>query len=377
METATYEEQFGRIQRQAKRALRRVRWTLGGRCILAHVAPSNLFGGVFIGNREHSGPETPPNKFEGATLAQSSRSSRLMAERLPTYEDQFDRAQRCARRLLRGVRWTLGGRRILVELRWRLGDEVMALPIYEALRAKYPDCHTTVLCSYPDLLTDNPFVDAVNQVDRDPDRYLVLRSGPRDVYRLEHYAQCAGVPVPETRPRLYYEDWSTPLLDGIEAPIVAVSSGASWPTKRWPIDRWVALCRALEGAGYAIVELGRNDERIGVGVGLLDQTTIREAACVLHAARLFVCCDSGLMHLALAAGTRTLALFGPTEPTILIRDEPNLAVMKNEEPCQGCWNISLEMEAPGVCPRNRPMCLESITTEAALERAHALLRCKE
>ena len=59
---------------------------------------------------------------------------------------------------------------------------------------------------------------------------------------------------------------------------------------------------------------------------------------MLHHADVSVCCDSGLMHLALAAGTRTVALFGPTEPAILVQNDPNLVAIETAQDCQGCWN---------------------------------------
>ena len=49
-------------------------------------------------------------------------------------------------------------RDVLVEIRWRLGDEVMAIPIYEGLHHAYPDTRIHVLCNHPDLLTGNPHV---------------------------------------------------------------------------------------------------------------------------------------------------------------------------------------------------------------------------
>ena len=82
----------------------------------------------------------------------------------------------------------------MVEVKWRLGDEVMALPIYGALRAACPGCRLTVLRNYPELLEGNPFVDAVNRVAGAVDRYIPLRSAQRDVYRPEHYAR----PIPGT-----------------------------------------------------------------------------------------------------------------------------------------------------------------------------------
>jgi ADP-heptose:LPS heptosyltransferase len=79
------------------------------------------------------------------------------------------------------------------------------------------------------------------------------------------------------------------------------------------------------------------------------------------------------MHLALAAGTPALALFGPTAPAILVRDEPRLHAIASGDPCQGCWNASEDETQPGVCPLHRSACLDSITVEAVRDRAYALL----
>ena len=296
----------------------------------------------------------------------------------PTYEDQFGRAGRRLARLYRPVRRCIRKARgiptaVLVEIRWRLGDEVMAIPIYEALRAAHAPCRITVLCNYPELLDGNPFVDMVNEIRHDPDRYILLRSGPRHVYRLDHYARCAGVATPGARPRLHYSDWSSPLLADIEKPFVAVCPNASWNTKRWQIERWRTLCHSLLDVGFHVVELGAGDEHIGVGHGLVNKTSVREAACVLRAARLLICCDSGLMHLALAAGTRVLALFGPTDPSILIRDEARLTSIVVERDCHGCWNREIEFEQPGVCPLNRPTCLDAVTAQDVFSQARPIL----
>ncbi|MCP4642931.1 MAG: glycosyltransferase family 9 protein, partial [bacterium] len=197
----------------------------------------------------------------------------------------------------------------------------------------------------------------VNTEGLSPDRYILLRGAPRAAYRLGHYACRAGVATPETRPCITYGDWSTPALDRVESqgkPLVAVSSGATWATKRWNVERWAALCTGLRDVGYAVVQLGQGDERIGVGACLVDETTVREAACVLRAAKLFIGCDSGLMHLALAVGTQTLALFGPTDPSILVRNEPKLSVLTNERACRGCWNDAGREVREGVCPLEIP-----------------------
>lgn len=292
-----------------------------------------------------------------------------------TYEENFGPLERRWQRLKRHVRrlarrFSGQPRDILVEIRWRLGDEIMAMPIYEGLRAKWPDAHISVLCNHPDVLIDNPAVHRVNVVPKEPDTYICLRSGPKDVFRLEHYARCAHIPVPENRPRLYYTDWRTDTLTTLpkDRPIIALASGASWVHKRWPMPKWCALAERLLSKGYGIVELGQGDEAIGVGLNLVGKTTVREAACLLHAADMLVCCDSGLMHLARAVSTPVLALFGPTRPAILIKDDPGLSVVDCLRECHGCWNDTAGMLEMGECPKGEPCCLENIEVDAVAAR---------
>ncbi len=336
-----------------------------------------------------------PSRFSGYAVGMTQSSQ----NNLEMYEDRYGQVARRIARLNRFVRWhikTWSGkpRHILVETRWRLGDEIMALPLFEALKKKYPDARITALTNYPDLFEDNPYVGSINSFDLFPERYINLRSGPRTVPRLEHYARLAGVPVPSTQPRLYYTNWSSSLMKEVtlaSSPFIAVCTGASWPTKRWPIESWQTVCRVLETEGCRIVQLGHGDPLIGVGESFVDRTSVRDAACILHAAQLLVCCDSGLMHLALAAGTKVVALFGPTDPSILIRDNPNLTVITTDRECKGCWNqplceirdspvsTSLRMgqtriSQEGVCPRNEEKCLDNISPERVLNVVHGVLR---
>lgn len=304
-----------------------------------------------------------------------------------TYEERFGSIERRVRHVCRAVRWRslplLGRRRhMLAEIRWRLGDEVMALPVYEAIKARYSDVRLAVWCNYPDLLIDNPFVDEVNGAAGPVDGYCLLRGAARTVFRLEQYARNAGVPMPATRPLLHYRDWRAPQLDALprERPLVAVCTGATWPTKRWRLASWRALCRRLIENGCGLVQVGHGEDgRVGIGECLVGQTTVREAACVLHASNLLITGDSGLMHLARAAGTPVVALFGPTDPAILIRDDPGLVALVNGRPCQGCWNTaSPRPDAPrmaqeGICPLGVSDCLETIPVESVADAAFQML----
>lgn len=292
--------------------------------------------------------------------------------------DSYRRVRWFARRALRRRA------QIVVEIRWRLGDEVMAIPIYEGIKQRHPFCHLTVWCNHPDLLLRHPHIDRVIGPDNEPalldgDRYIVLRGAPRDRFRLDHYAQCAGIPTPPVEPRLYYDDWTCERLSdaGLEGkPFIAVSTGATWETKRWPVDHWNALCESLLADGHTIVQLGTDDVRLDSVHDLVGETTIREAACVLHRARLLISSDSGLMHLALAAGTPVLALFGPTDPAMLVRSSARLIALTNGRPCAGCWNHSPDAKQEGVCPLGISPCMETLAPEAVATRARELLHAR-
>ncbi|MBI5093911.1 MAG: glycosyltransferase family 9 protein [Candidatus Hydrogenedentes bacterium] len=300
----------------------------------------------------------------------------------PSFEEQLNPVSRRARRVARAVRRMSAralGRPIdiLVEIRWRLGDEIMALPVYEAIHERYAPCRVHVWCNYPEILEDNPHADSVNAQDVHPHRYILLRGARRDASRIEEYALRAGVPAPSARPKLYYQDWNSPILDRLppgDGPLIAIASGTSWPAKRWPLKYWRRACGELLDQGVRMVELGQGDETIGVGANLVGETTVREAAAVLRAANLLVCSDSGLMHLALAAGAPVLALFGPTDPSILIRGEDRFNVITNGRDCQGCWNVSQRMVTEGVCPLLVPECLGTIASHSVAARALELVR---
>jgi ADP-heptose:LPS heptosyltransferase len=94
----------------------------------------------------------------------------------------------------------------------------------------------------------------------------------------------------------------------------------------WPAERFVALTRALLAgplAGARVVVLagpGAAERALAApvlaalagAVDLAGRLSLTEAAACLERAALFVGNDSGLMHLAAAAGAPTLGLFGPT-----------------------------------------------------------------
>jgi len=114
-----------------------------------------------------------------------------------------------------------------------------------------------------------------------------------------------------------------------DGPILAMAPTANWVGKTWPAERFAKVARDLLGpdgplaGGRLMVLGGPADRRDAVPVlsALPRERVIdlvgREDLLVLYAAlkraRLFIGGDSGLMHVAAAAGAPTLGLFGPSD----------------------------------------------------------------
>ncbi len=118
---------------------------------------------------------------------------------------------------------------------------------------------------------------------------------------------------------------------------VVVHPGAASGARRWPADRFAAVARDLAAAGHDVVVTGGPDERdlcarvvadadaaLGGPAGAPDGTgsvtdtagtlDLPALADVVATARLVVCGDTGVAHLATAYGTPSVVLFGPTPP---------------------------------------------------------------
>jgi heptosyltransferase-3 len=111
-----------------------------------------------------------------------------------------------------------------------------------------------------------------------------------------------------------------------DVPVIALGPTANWTGKVWPADRFVALFQALAtgplAGARALVLAGPGDAERALAapvlaalphaIDLCGALSLPQAAACLARCAIFIGNDSGLMHLAAAAGTPTLGLFGPT-----------------------------------------------------------------
>src|SRR4051812_33769454 len=113
-----------------------------------------------------------------------------------------------------------------------------------------------------------------------------------------------------------------PLAGGL----TLIHPGGAASARRWPASRWSRVAEELADAGHDVVVTGSADERdlcrsVAAGAGLSAQAVLAgrvdlTGLCALIAcARLVVCADTGVGHLATAYRTRSIVLFGPVPPS--------------------------------------------------------------
>lgn len=161
-----------------------------------------------------------------------------------------------------------------------------------------------------------------------PDRLVAYgltsswRDGEHEVHRWCRLMTEAGMPADPGELALD----PPPAVAAVTGAVV-VHPGAAQPSRRWPTPRWAEVARGLTGLGERVVVTGGPDERhlalevaaragLDAGDVLAERTSPTGLAALVGAARLLVCADTGVAHLATGLGTPSVVLFGPTPPTL-------------------------------------------------------------
>ena len=167
---------------------------------------------------------------------------------------------------------------------------------------------------------------------------------------------------------------------GIAPPVIGVSPGAAYGgAKRWMADGFAgAASRVAIEQGASVALFGSEAERPvcetiaesvhGRGIAAINlagRTSLREFIELAAACRLFLTNDSGAMHIASAAGVRTVAIFGATDEIATGPTGPLSRVVRQEVECSPC----LLRE----CPIDH-RCMTRVTPDQVAAAAFDLLR---
>ncbi|HEY2051585.1 MAG TPA: glycosyltransferase family 9 protein [Caulobacteraceae bacterium] len=165
-----------------------------------------------------------------------------------------------------------------------------------------------------------------------PRRRAVHRSSDTPIHKVIEAARLLKMEDHPPSPYLFTREENEARADALtagEGPILAIGPCANWIGKTWPGERFARLAHGLldqggELEGGRLMVVGGPDDRRGASevlgaapreriIDLVGREDLLTVYAALKRARLFIGCDSGLMHMAAAAGAPTLGLFGPSD----------------------------------------------------------------
>jgi len=163
---------------------------------------------------------------------------------------------------------------------------------------------------------------------------------------------------------------------------VAMAPGAGRFTKQWPADRYAEVGNALAAKGYDLILLGGKQDATacaavvrGMRTAPLDlsgKLSLLETAAALRLCDLLITGDTGVMHLASALHTKTIALFGPTTRHFGFAPfRTRAVVIEKTLDCRPCsYHGTLR------CPKKHFRCMLGISPRKVADRATDLLHSR-
>ncbi len=193
---------------------------------------------------------------------------------------------------------------------------------------------------------------------------LLLRAGLIDVLPPDEPIRLAGLEQAASEGRQLFAK------RGIEGPIIGVSPGAAYGNaKRWLPERFAEAARQLGGTIAVFGSAGEHAlcEQVAQeanGINFAGQTSLAEFISMTAACSLFLTNDSGAMHIASAAGTPTVTIFGSTDHSTTGPTGDRARIVREPVECSPC----LLRE----CPIDH-RCMTRVTTARVVEAALQLL----
>lgn len=155
---------------------------------------------------------------------------------------------------------------------------------------------------------------------------------------------------------------------------IVISPGSIQPHKRWPIEKYAALCEALLTArsNVNLIVMGtRGDVEYGARLKALDPTrvhdltgatSITQSAALLAKCQLLVGNDGGAVHLADAMGCAVVSIIPGIEYPDSIEPWHNRAfAIRHPVECAPCYNFTY-------CPQGHNRCMLDIPVSRVLEQ---------
>ncbi len=203
------------------------------------------------------------------------------------------------------------------------------------------------------------------------ERFCALGEPPRQaLHRPIAHPQLRSTPAAQ-------ENTARKLGLSLAQPIVAMCPGAEYgPAKRWPARHFAELARQYHADGYQVwlfgsgkdKEIGDEIARLagGCALNLCGKTGLEEAIDLMGLAKLAVCNDSGLMHVAAALGVPLVGVYGSSSPDFTPPLSHSASIVSLNMDCSPCFERT--------CPYKHTHCLENLAPEQVRSAADGLLK---
>jgi len=132
-------------------------------------------------------------------------------------------------------------------------------------------------------------------------------------------------------------EFARDFIGAARKPIIALHPGSGSETKNWPVGKWERLGEHLFSTGRTVclVTGEADDERLrlletaweGKPILFAKNLPLPHLAALFETS-IFIGHDSGISHLAAAAGAPCILLFGPTDPAVWAPANENVTVLR-------------------------------------------------
>ncbi|MCC6614401.1 MAG: WecB/TagA/CpsF family glycosyltransferase [Anaerolineae bacterium] len=217
-------------------------------------------------------------------------------------------------------------------------------------------------------------------------------------HQAQYWLDLAGLTGAATTPRpavigMSEDDrqWAAGALADVArsgAPLIAVHAGSGGYShaRRWDAAHFAEVADTLAQGHKAQIVLvgGKNDDSGAVKAAmhapahdLSGQTTLAQLAAVLEQCDLFVGADSGVVHIATAAGCDVVAIFGPSNHLAWAPWTPNghHRIVRSAPECSPCSYVETIVGLREGCPART--CMRMVTTEHVIAAADDILNGSE
>lgn len=159
--------------------------------------------------------------------------------------------------------------------------------------------------------------------------------------RLDYIRRHLNVAAPEAPPPVRIpaadREWAGERVGELGGPLVLLFPQTAWVTREWPVSYWIDLAWQLRAVGVPTVTLlSHQDDRFANTPLYWWGTSLERLAAMIERAALVVGNDSFPAHLAGSLQVPTLALMGPTRPTVFAHAPSVECLASIAIDCTGC-----------------------------------------